>query len=102
MDSVIPARSPRWREKSRPAPLQRLHSALRTPQSALDVIAPIHRREKIIAACAVREKRFVHVARIELFPQAIEAEQVIGHAFGGVVLRGPGCHEEGPDARLPE
>src|SRR5438067_10896422 len=102
MDSVILARSPRWREKSRPAPLQRLHSAIRTPQSALDVIAPIQLREKIIAALAVREKRFVHVAGIELFPEAIEAEQVIGHALGGVMFRGPGFHQEGPVARLRE
>src|SRR5437588_5837139 len=65
-------------------------------------VPPIQLREKVIAAFAVREKRFIHVARIELFPEAIEAEQVIGHALGGGMFRGPGFHEEGPIARLGE
>src|ERR1700686_207250 len=67
-----------------------------------NVVPPIDVRKKIIAAFAVREKRFVHVASIELFPEAIEAEEMIGDAFGGVMFRGPGFHEEGPVARLGE
>jgi hypothetical protein len=70
--------------------------------NALNVIAPVHIWEKIVAPFAIAEEFVVQIVRDKLIVQAIESRDVIGRSFRRVLARRSGFHQKRPIARLRE
>src|SRR5713101_1086032 len=68
----------------------------------LDIISPVHIREKVVAPLALAEKFFIDIVCRKLFVQSIEASEVIDCSFCRVFFGGSSFHKERPVARLSE